>query len=319
VKATFWNVYVYVYIVVLSTYTLRASPNDQQQLHHTRTRTHSQRPAIRTLAPSSPSSPLDRLYPSSVERAASCAGRGTEIEVGGEEEREREQGDPGKLVLTCAEEADGSVPRRARHDASAHETGGHDQVTEAADRRRQVCLQRPLNMPKPYAAPKTYAAFHQCLHALPSVVTWHSPARDDFYTGGDVGISISREIPDFFETLVEYGCTRDSASEDRSSEDRPLSGQNLISGRKRSSSRGARQCKSQQGVERGGKQKGFGDLANSGGFSVSSFATNQMLKMGFVVGKVCVWICVLLFGGRVMELCFTAVWKALVQLHMHID
>jgi hypothetical protein len=34
---------------------------------------------------------------------------------------------------------------------------------------------------------------------------------------------------------------------------------------------------------------------------VSSFATNQMLKMGFVVGKVCVWICVLIFGGRVTE------------------
>jgi hypothetical protein len=294
VKATFWNVYVYVYVVVLSTYTLRASPNDQQQWHHTRTRTHSQRPAIRTIAPSSPSSPLDRLHPSSVERAARCAGRGTEIEVGGEKERERDY-------------------------ASAHETKGHNQVTEAADRRRPVCLQRPLNMPKPYAAPTTCAAFHQCLHALPSVVTWHSRARDDFYTGGDVGISISREIPDFFETLAEYGCTRDSASEDRPSEDRPLSGQNLILGRKLSSSRGTRQCKSQQGVERGGKQKGSGDLGNSGGFYVSSFATNQMLKMGFVVGKVCVWIYLLMVGGRVMEVAFHRRFEGSGILRMHID
>jgi hypothetical protein len=317
VKATFWNVYVYVYVVVLSTYTLRASPNDQQQWHHPRTRTHYD-DTIRTLAPSSPSSPLDRLHPSSVERAARCAGRGTEIAVGGEKEREREQDDPGKLVLGCAE-ADGSVPQSARHDASAHETKGHDQVTEAADRRRPVCLQRPLNMPKPYAAPNTYAAFHKCLHELPSVVTWHSRARDDFYTGGDVGISMSREIPDFFETLAEYGCTRDSASEDRPSEDRALSGQNLISGRKRSSSRGARQCKSQQGVERGGKQKGFGDLGNSGGFYVSSFATNQMLKMGFVVGEVCVWICVLMVGGRVMEVVFHRRFEGSGILRMHID
>jgi hypothetical protein len=60
----------------------------------------------------------------------------------------------------------------------------------------------------------------------------------------------------------------------------------------------APEARSPARVQRGGgKQKGFGDLAgNSGGFSVSSFATNQMLKMGFVVGKVCVWICVLRGG-----------------------
>jgi len=69
----------------------------------------------------------------------------------------------------------------------------------------------------------------------------------------------------------------------------------------------APEARSAARVQRGGgKQEGFGDLAegNLGGFSVSSFATKQMLKMGFVVGKVCEWICVLIGGGRVIEVVF---------------
>ncbi len=72
-----------------------------------------------------------------------------------------------------------------------------------------------------------------------------------------------------------------------------------------------------------GKHKAFGDLAkspppgNSGGFYVSSFATNQMLKMGFVVGKVCVWMCVLIGGGRVMEVVFHRRFEDTTTTHAH--